>query len=794
MAASLAALGTTGAKGMKPQTANEMRRQKLQRKSNMINHIVTKSNNNLTHQHRNRLDHARNSILNKFEFFQDIKLDENCDNWNLEDLNSRSRAFRFSDTATYAGNRELLPDPENLNVNYGEINPNFLRKKSVARRRSVGSRRHLTSDNSASSANLGNCHLGHQGHHSYEIRASRLSQLHRIKLEKHEYIINVSGHAYRIHAMHLRKSNLFNRGKDSKRLRQYIVGNQVFLDRHRPSFEVILEALYLNKTILRPEEIPLDVFLEELKFYDLDDDILESYLFYEGIFDEKPDVHTPTSSKRLTVYKFVHVEKFPYERPYFWSQMYRYIGVSLIFVSLFIFSFESLYHSDKQMTALLIFLEEICDLWFFIEFLLHWYSCPNRLHFFIELETILDILALIPFMIYIFNQVHLKMMEGHDELTDQMILTIQSAFGKFRILHIIRICKLGKYSRGVKVLGKTIVHSRDVLTILGTMEFICALLFASFAFFGDTILDVFDEDFGNKPLVPNPKYGCDFMPWDAIHSCNGDLTELNKFAAEQLQHRKLIDPGHQKAKMRNSPHDHGESNDHDSEPLEKQEEDHKQAASSDFIHADEGVMYTVGFKSLLDAIYWAIITMTTVGYGDIVPASIPGQFIGALCSVFGVLAIAFPVPIVVGNFNYLYNLENEFKLRAEDLRMTHGKNKSIVNRIGGTADFICKTFYKNGKLVVLSKRDQQLQLINNSIWWKFLSHDENAPKLWDRFKFWLESFRIRDAFKKLRKKTTVGGNRRDSCCNNQSHKKVPPKVYRKRIGTGTSNNSDSVFE
>jgi len=34
---------------------------------------------------------------------------------------------------------------------------------------------------------------------------------------------------------------------------------------------------------------------------------------------------------------------------------------------------------------------------------------------------------------------------------------------------------------------------------------------------------------------------------------------------------------------------------------------------------------TSQFQSIPDGIYWAIVTMTTVGYGDIVPTSVPGK-------------------------------------------------------------------------------------------------------------------------------------------------------------------------
>jgi voltage-gated potassium channel len=63
------------------------------------------------------------------------------------------------------------------------------------------------------------------------------------------------------------------------------------------------------------------------------------------------------------------------------------------------------------------------------------------------------------------------------------------------------------------------------------------------------------------------------------------------------------------------------------------------------------VMYLVegadsGFTSIPRAIYWAIVTMTTVGYGDLVPATSLGQFIASMIMICGYGIIAVPTGIV----------------------------------------------------------------------------------------------------------------------------------------------------
>lgn len=63
------------------------------------------------------------------------------------------------------------------------------------------------------------------------------------------------------------------------------------------------------------------------------------------------------------------------------------------------------------------------------------------------------------------------------------------------------------------------------------------------------------------------------------------------------------------------------------------------------------VMYVVeggknGFTSIPQSIYWAIITVTTVGYGDIVPVTIIGKFISSFAMIIGYSIIAVPTGII----------------------------------------------------------------------------------------------------------------------------------------------------
>lgn len=62
------------------------------------------------------------------------------------------------------------------------------------------------------------------------------------------------------------------------------------------------------------------------------------------------------------------------------------------------------------------------------------------------------------------------------------------------------------------------------------------------------------------------------------------------------------------------------------------------------------------FSCFFDAFYWATVTLTTVGYGDLCPVTDIGRFISILSSLFGVAIIALPSGVITAS--YLEELKN----------------------------------------------------------------------------------------------------------------------------------------
>ncbi|XP_017549662.1 potassium voltage-gated channel subfamily G member 1 [Pygocentrus nattereri] len=91
------------------------------------------------------------------------------------------------------------------------------------------------------------------------------------------------------------------------------------------------------------------------------------------------------------------------------------------------------------------------------------------------------------------------------------------------------------------------------------------------------------------------------------------------------------------------------------------------------------VAATQEFSSIPATYWWAVITMTTVGYGDMVPRSIPGQVVALSSILSGILLMAFPVTSIFHTFSRSY-----VELKQEQQRLLQRRTHFLLrSRMAG---------------------------------------------------------------------------------------------------------------
>jgi len=105
-------------------------------------------------------------------------------------------------------------------------------------------------------------------------------------------------------------------------------------------------------------------------------------------------------------------------------------------------------------------------------------------------------------------------------------------------------------------------------------------------------------------------------------------------------------------------------------------------------------------KTLLDALWWCIATVTTVGYGDVVPVTSLGRIMAIIYMFFGITLIAVLLAVISNNFyrkridkqeskkkeqetNYLRNL---IMKRLSDIELKQSECIEVVNQLSSSME------------------------------------------------------------------------------------------------------------
>lgn len=110
------------------------------------------------------------------------------------------------------------------------------------------------------------------------------------------------------------------------------------------------------------------------------------------------------------------------------------------------------------------------------------------------------------------------------------------------------------------------------------------------------------------------------------------------------------------------------------------------------------IMYLVegeenGFANIPKSVYWCIVTLTTVGFGDIAPQTPLGQFIATLIMILGYGIIAVPTGIVSAEYTKASNSDGKRKLSDEE----HEQLKTVVLNTQCCVNCLAETHQDNAE-------------------------------------------------------------------------------------------------
>lgn len=396
-------------------------------------------------------------------------------------------------------------------------------------------------------------------------------------------VINVSGLRFETQVKTLRQFPNTLLGDPQRRVRYYDpLRNEYFFDRNRPCFDSILYYYQSGGRLRRPANIPIDVFLEELKFYELGEETLTKFRDDEGFIKEEEQPMPDREFLKQVWLLFEHPESSQAAR------IIAIISVMVILISIVIFCLETLpeFRDERDISLPplhhrlnssvpvphvpqaknhfddpFFIVETICICWFSFELLVRFLACPSKPAFFKNIMNMIDFVAIIPYFVTLGTEVARQKGVAQPAMSLAILRVI-------RLVRVFRIFKLSRHSKGLQILGQTLKASMRELGLLIFFLFIGVILFSSAAYFAEA--------------------------------------------------------------------------DHEGTP----------------------------FTSIPAAFWWAVVSMTTVGYGDMFPETMGGKIVGSLCAIAGVLTISLPVPVIVSNFSYFYHRETECEDQGQYTHIT----------------------------------------------------------------------------------------------------------------------------
>merc|ERR1719409_1470380 len=252
----------------------------------------------------------------------------------------------------------------------------------------------------------------------------------------------------------------------------------------------------------------------------------------------------------------------------------------------------------------------------------------------------MDLLAILPAYIEGLRSVFF---EG-DDSSLQMLRVLRA----FRLVRIFRLFRFSKYSLGLRIMLVTVTETSHALFILQTFILVFAVIFASVIFYVEKFQC---PDFSQHMFK-------EFMEYQAECMIPGRHTTSDGLCCSYWCDERV-----ENAEAGWSPFN--------SSSLclyNTSWEMPEQVEWTDSTWGPIVASHPRLFTSIPECMWWAIVTMTTVGYGDIFPVTGLGKCIGGVAIICGILLIALPVAIVGSKFQEVYMEAEVQQARAEQMK------------------------------------------------------------------------------------------------------------------------------
>lgn len=126
-----------------------------------------------------------------------------------------------------------------------------------------------------------------------------------------------------------------------------------------------------------------------------------------------------------------------------------------------------------------------------------------------------------------------------------------------------------------------------------------------------------------------------------------------------------------------------------------------------------GVAYTAekeedsGFDTIPACWWWGTVSMTTVGYGDVVPVTVTGKLAASGCILGGILVVALPITIIFNKFSHFYRRQKA--LEAAVRNSGHQEFEDLLSSIDGVSEGSLETSHETSRETSQEGRSTDLE-------------------------------------------------------------------------------------